>query len=332
MLRPRLLEEDGEDLPALEYPGTTLITGGTGDLGRLIARHLAAEHGAEHLLLASRSGGEPEAIAELRNELAETGAELAVVTCDLTDPEEVEGLIAGIPADRPLRSVIHAAGLLEDRVVEGLTHEQLDRVLAPKVDAAWHLHQATEGLSLERFVLFSSVAATLGGAGQGNYAAANAFLDALAAYRRSAGLPASSLAWGLWDQEEGMGGTLGEGERARLARSGIGRIDPGSGLRLYDGATAMDRALLLPLQLEKRALRALSRAGELRRRSPSWRRRLQPIPPGPGSPTGSLRAPLPSIAAWRSTSCAARWQHCSGTRRAPRSTRSRISRHSASTR
>ena len=177
-----------EATPAIDPERTVLITGATGGLGALIARHLAERHGARHLLLVSRSGPEAEGAKELQAELEELGAEATIAACDVSDREALEELLASIPAEHPLGAVIHCAGALADGTVETLDPEQLDRVFAPKVDAAWNLHELTADLDLSAFVLFSSAAGTLGGPGQANYAAANVFLDALAQKRQAEGL------------------------------------------------------------------------------------------------------------------------------------------------
>ncbi|MFB9968215.1 SDR family NAD(P)-dependent oxidoreductase [Sinosporangium siamense] len=227
--------------------GTVLVTGGTGALGGLIARHLVTGHGVRDLLLASRRGGAE--AGELVAELTALGARVEVEACDVADRDSLAALLAG----RPLTGVVHAAGVLDDGVLTSLTDESLDRVLRPKADAAWHLHELTAHLPLTAFVLFSSAAATFGNAGQGGYAAANAFLDGLAAHRRSEGLPATSLAWGMW--EHGMAGALGDADRARLARAGAVPLTESEGLALFDAALPLGEPVLLPVHLDLAALR-----------------------------------------------------------------------------
>ncbi|MGO4758261.1 beta-ketoacyl reductase, partial [Streptomyces sp. 2MCAF27] len=181
---------------AFDPDGTVLITGGTGTLGAVLARHLVGRHGVRHLLLASRRGPDAPGATELGAELAELGAEVTVRACDSGDRAALADLIARIPTGHPLTGVVHAAGVLDDATVSSLTPRHLDTALTPKADAAFHLHELTRHAQLRAFVLFSSAAGVLGAAGQGNYAAANAFLDALAEHRRAQGLPALSLAWG----------------------------------------------------------------------------------------------------------------------------------------
>ncbi|MFC9788957.1 SDR family NAD(P)-dependent oxidoreductase [Rhodococcus sp. NPDC127528] len=233
--------------------GTVLITGGKGTIGRLIARHLVERHGVRRLVLTGRRALDPEGAAELRAEFAESGAEVGVVACDVADRTEVAALLAGIP---DLSGVIHAAGVLEDATAATLTEHQLHAVLRPKVDGAWHLHELTRDRDLSAFVLFSSAAGVLGGAGQANYAAANVFLDALAQHRRARGLPATSMAWGLWDRPSGMTSHLNTADLDRLQRDGIDTISPESGLALFDAALAVNRPLIVPIRLSKRAPRS----------------------------------------------------------------------------
>ncbi|MFG2360013.1 type I polyketide synthase, partial [Streptomyces sp. NPDC048521] len=236
--------------------GTVLVTGGTGGLGALFARHLVAEYGVRRLLLTSRRGAQAPGAQELVAELRGLGAEVTVAACDVADRAALAALLETVPEGRPLTAVVHAAGVLDDATVATMSDRQLRTVLSAKVDAAWNLHLLTQDLPLTAFVLFSSVAGTLGTAGQGNYAAGNAFLDALAQYRRASGRPAVSLAWGLWERESGMGGALDAGALARLARSGIAGIGDAQGLRLFDTAMALDRPVLAPVHLNPAALQA----------------------------------------------------------------------------
>ncbi|MCW5254697.1 SDR family NAD(P)-dependent oxidoreductase [Streptomyces sp. SHP 1-2] len=245
----------------LDPEGTVLITGGTGGLGALFARHLAERHGAKHLLLVSRRGPAADGVPELLAELAALGADARAAACDVSDRDQLAALLAGL--DRPLRAVIHSAGVLDDGVIESLTPEQVERVMRPKIDAALHLHELTADSDLTAFVLFSSLAALIGSPGQANYAAANAFLDALAADRRAAGLPATSLAWGLWGDATGMTGELGDAEIARLARLGVAPLSNELGLELFDTSARLDEPLLVPARLDQPALRAQAQSGLL---------------------------------------------------------------------
>ncbi|WP_449344028.1 SDR family NAD(P)-dependent oxidoreductase [Streptomyces pactum] len=275
LLAPRLVRADtappGGARP-LDPDGTVLITGGTGGLGALFARHLAERHGVRHLLLVSRRGADADGAAELAADLGSLGAEVRIEACDVSDREQLAGLVKSL--ERPLTAVVHAAGVLDDAVIGSLTPERLARVMRPKADAAWHLHELTAGTELSAFVLFSSVAALIGSPGQGNYAAANAVLDALAARRRAAGLPASSLAWGLWADATGMTGHLGRDELARLEQMGVIALTAELGRELFDQALGADTPLLAPVQLDPAALRAQARAGLL----PPLLRRLARVP------------------------------------------------------
>ncbi|MGP3976832.1 amino acid adenylation domain-containing protein [Streptomyces sp. 8N114] len=264
--------------PAFPADGTVLITGASGTLGGLVARHLVAEHGVRHLVLVSRQGSE-----ELADELTATGATASSAVCDVSDREALAELLASIPSDRPLRAVVHAAGALDDGVIGSLTPERLRAVLSAKADGAWNLHELTEGLDLSAFVLFSSVAATLGTAGQGNYAAANAVLDALAHHRRGLGLPALALGWGLWAERSALTGRLGAADLARLTGAGVRPLATGEGLALLDAALGADRAHLLPARLDLTALD--SAQGTLpplfRALAPARRRRTAATSAGP---------------------------------------------------
>ncbi|WP_458089996.1 type I polyketide synthase [Streptomyces malaysiensis] len=247
--------------PAWDPEGTVLVTGATGTIGGVIARHLVAEGGVRHLLLAGRRGPDAEGAAELRLELEELGAEVTLAACDVADREALAALLATVPAAHPLTAVVHTAGVLDDGVVSSLTPERIDRVLRPKVDAALALDELTRDLDLSALVLFSSIAGTFGGMGQGNYAAANAFLDAFAQHCRAQGRPVQSHAWGLWAQRSEMTGKLAGADLNRLARGGIIPFSSEDGARLFDAARAVDAAVVLPMRLDTAGLGA--RSGEV---------------------------------------------------------------------
>jgi NADPH:quinone reductase-like Zn-dependent oxidoreductase/NAD(P)-dependent dehydrogenase (short-subunit alcohol dehydrogenase family) len=246
-----------------EDEGTVMITGGTGGLGAVLARHMVVDRGVRNLLLVSRAGEAASGASLLGEELGRLGANVRIASCDVSDREQLRALIDSIPPEAPLHGVVHAAGVLDDATIGSLTPEQVARVLAPKVDGAWHLHELTRGLDLDTFVLFSSVAATLGGPGQGNYAAANAFLDALAVNRRTLGLPATAMAWGPWEQETGMTSQLDEADLARMARWGMLTFSHERGLECFEAARATDHAQLVLAHLDTAALRARARGEEL---------------------------------------------------------------------
>ncbi|MFD1543435.1 SDR family NAD(P)-dependent oxidoreductase [Nonomuraea guangzhouensis] len=241
----------------LDRPGTVLVTGGTGGLGALVAGHLVAEHGVRDLLLVGRRGLDAPGAEKLRAELTEQGARVEVAACDVADRDALAALLGRVAPDRPLTAVVHTAGVVADGVIDSLTPAQVDTVWQPKAEAAWHLHELTEDLDLSAFVLFSSSAGTLDAAGQGNYAAANAFLDALAAHRGAAGLPAVSLAWGMWAPEVGgMTAQLGEADLRRLRRSGLLPLSAEAGLALFDESLGRDEAALVPIRLDLTAMRS----------------------------------------------------------------------------
>ncbi|WTL36059.1 SDR family NAD(P)-dependent oxidoreductase [Nocardia sp. NBC_01503] len=268
---PRSLRQLGEarhigkivlTLPApLDPNGTVLITGGTNSaLAIETARHLVTRYGVKHLLLAGRRGPDA-ASSEVAEQFSVLGAELTVVACDVADRDALSATLAGIPRDQPLTAVIHAAGVLDDGLVEGQDSARLRRVMRPKVDGAWHLHELTRDRDLAAFVLFSSVVGTLGNAGQSTYAAANGFLDGLAEHRRGAGLAASSLAWGLW-ADAGMAATLGNSDLVRMARAGILPMSADTGLRALDAALDSGLGVLVPARLDPAATAT---------KSPLWR-------------------------------------------------------------
>ncbi len=271
VLAPRLARAPGEEARGAEGAGvldpgrSVLVTGGTGVLGGLVARHLVAEHGVRSVVLASRRGLDAPGAAELRDELEQLGARVVVVACDVSDREQVVRLLAEVPEELPLGAVVHTAAVLDDGVIGSLSPARLEGVLAAKADAAWHLHELTRDMELDAFVLFSSGAGVVGAPGQGNYAAANALLDALAAHRRARGLAGVSIAWGLWEPESGLTGGLGEVDRARLRRAGVLGLSSGEGLALFDRACASGEPLLVGMRLDVGVLRGQARAGLLPR-------------------------------------------------------------------
>ncbi|HWO67894.1 MAG TPA: SDR family NAD(P)-dependent oxidoreductase, partial [Umezawaea sp.] len=238
--------------------GTALVTGGTGAIGRLVARHLVTDLGARNLVLLSRRGDRADGAEELRDELTALGADVTVVAGDAGDPDTLSGVIGAIPADRPLTAVFHVAGALDDGLADDLTTERLSAVLRPKVDAAWRLHELTEHLDLSSFVLFSSVAGTTGSAGQANYAAANAFLDALAEHRHRLGLPATSLAWGPWSVSGGMVDRLATRDARRVTAGGMIPFEPDEGVAVLAAAAARPEATLVPVRWDHEHLAARS--------------------------------------------------------------------------
>ena len=234
--------------------GTVLITGGTGMAGSALARHLVTRYRAAHVLLVSRSGLQAEGVAELVAQLQDAGAQVSVVACDVADREAVAGLLAHVPPRYPLRAVIHAAGVLDDGLISSLTPDRMDTVLGAKVDGAWNLHELTKDMDLSAFVVFSSMAGIVGTPGQGNYAAANSFLDGLIAYRRHHGLPGLSMAWGLWEQASAMTRHLGDLDKARMSRVGLATLSTEQALELFDAAIVADRGVVVASRLDQDAL------------------------------------------------------------------------------
>ncbi|MFC5216431.1 SDR family NAD(P)-dependent oxidoreductase [Streptomyces coerulescens] len=275
--------------------GTVLITGGTGGLGAEVARHLVTAHGVRDLLLVSRRGPEAPGAAELTAELEQLGAQVDVRACDVAD----RAALAGVLDDVELTGVVHAAGVLDDVLVTGLTPERLARVLAAKADSARHLDRLTRGRRLSAFVLFSSFAGVVGNPGQAAYAAANNALDALAAARRAEGLPAVSLAWGMWATGSGMGGTLDAAELERMARQGYPALDTGHGLALLDAALLLDVPTAVPAALRIPALAETGHdalPGVLHDLVPAARRRREarrPLGAGGGELADRLRGLRP---------------------------------------
>ncbi|WP_443045419.1 type I polyketide synthase [Streptomyces sp. MOE7] len=232
--------------------GAVLVTGASGVLAGVVVRHLVSACGVRRVVLVSRRAAD-----QLAAEVRELGAEAVVVACDVAD----RGVLAGVFAAHRISAVVHAAGVLDDGVVGALSPERVAGVLRPKVDGAVVLDEVSRGVDLKAFVLFSSAAGTLGGPGQGSYAAANAFLDALAQRRRALGLPATSLGWGFWEERSGLTGHLGRADLNRMSRVGIAPMTSLEGLALFDAACATDEPMLLPMRLETSALRALAASG-----------------------------------------------------------------------
>ncbi|MDH6710861.1 acyl transferase domain-containing protein/thioesterase domain-containing protein/acyl carrier protein, partial [Kitasatospora sp. MAA19] len=256
---PRFAALAASDPAAVDLSaGTVLVTGASGALGRLVTRHLVDHHGVRDLLLVNRSGE----MAGLRAELESAGATVEVAACDVAERDQVAALLSS----RPVRAVVHAAGVLDDGVIESLTDEQLSRVLRPKLDGAWNLHELTGDTTL--LVLFSSIAGILGSAGQAAYAAANSALDALAAHRTARGLPALSLAWGPWTTEIGM-----SAGRRRLERAGVVPLSPEEALALFDVALTRPEPLLVPVHPD---LAALSAAAQRHQVPPIWHGLVRP--------------------------------------------------------
>jgi mycoketide-CoA synthase len=250
-------------MPDTWASGTVVITGGTGMAGSALARHVVANHGVRNLVLIGRRGPDAPGAAELAAELQATGAAVSLVACDAADRPALAKVLADIPVQHPLSAVIHTAGVLDDAVVTSLTPERVDAVLRAKVDAAWNLHELTRDTPISAFVMFSSMAGLVGSSGQANYAAANSFLDGLAVHRRTRGLPATSLGWGLWDQTSSMTGALDAVDFARFARDGIVAMSSTEALQLLDTAMALDQPFLLPARIDTTALRAKFDGGTL---------------------------------------------------------------------
>ncbi|MBB5627505.1 acyl transferase domain-containing protein/aryl carrier-like protein [Sphaerisporangium krabiense] len=250
-LVPRLARAASPSVTRFPADGTVLITGGTGALGMAVARHLVDAHGVRRLLLLSRGGSAAEGFEE---ELTAKGARVSVVACDAADRGQLDRVLAGIPGEHPLTAVVHAAGVVDDGVIETLTPARLAEVLRPKADAAWHLHELTKDRDLRAFVLFSSLAGTLGSPGQANYAAANAYLDALAARRHADGLPALSVAWGAW-AGGGMASRAAGTGPARRAHAGMAALSPADALALFDLAGGAGEAAVVAAHLDLRVMR-----------------------------------------------------------------------------
>ncbi len=258
--RLRIAEPPVEPARAVFDPTrTVLVTGGTGRLGALIARHVVAAHGVRSVLLASRRGPDAEGAAQLAAELESLGAQVAVRACDVGDRDAVRALLEHVPAEWPLGAVVHAAAVGGSGLIESLAAESVEEVLRPKVDGAWHLHELTAGLGLSAFVLCSSAAGVVGDPGAAHVGAANTFLDALAAHRRAQGLSATSIAWGLWQPT--ADDAVGPSQLAPLTLMGIKGLATEEGLQLLDLACAGADPLRVALRLDFAVLREQARNG-----------------------------------------------------------------------
>ncbi|MFC3512280.1 SDR family NAD(P)-dependent oxidoreductase [Amycolatopsis halotolerans] len=235
----------------LASDGTVLVTGGTGALGGLLAGHLAAAHRVRHLLLVSRRGAEAPGAEDLRRRLASLGASVSFAACDTADRASLAAVLASVPSAHPLTAVVHAAGALDDGLFAEMTPERLDTVLRAKTDAAVNLHELTRDLDLRAFVLYSSLVGVTGAPGQSAYAAANAFLDALAHHRRQLGLPAVSIAWGYWREETSLTARLGTTDWARVARQGFAPMAAEQALSGFDAAVELDRPAVVVTALRE---------------------------------------------------------------------------------
>ncbi|MFL6124178.1 acyltransferase domain-containing protein, partial [Actinophytocola sp.] len=253
---PRLTRAEAAPTRAVFRPEGTVLVSGAGTLGGLAARQLVAHHGVRRLVLASRRGRAADGVDELVAELTARGADVSVVACDLADREQVAALLA---EHRPT-SVVHTAGVFNAGVIGTLTHEALAAAFAPKVTAVRHLDELTRDADLDAFVVYSSASSVFMGAGSGGYAAANAFLDGLMAHRRAAGLPGLSIAWGPWQLATGMGDTIDEETLSRMSRregrGGVGGLGAEEGMDLFDAAVGSPHALLVPVKLDLREVRA----------------------------------------------------------------------------
>ncbi|MCX4904318.1 type I polyketide synthase [Streptomyces sp. NBC_00878] len=266
-----------------------LITGGLGWLGRITARHLVEHHGVRQLILMGR--GAPGADAErVIADLRDLGARVRTVACDAADRAALAGVLDELAGDGVrIGGVVHAAGFLEGGLLTELTADDLERSLRPKVDAAVHLHELTACLGLSAFVVYSSVASTLNSAGQGAYAAANAFLEGLMEQRHAAGEPGVAIVWGQWDVSGGMGSTLTDAQINRMARAGVLLIPVEQGLRFLDAAVHGDRPVAVAGRWDRDALAAQHRGGALPRLLESL------LPADAGKPGGGEYPPSPTL-------------------------------------
>ncbi|KUN90410.1 hypothetical protein AQJ67_44135 [Streptomyces caeruleatus] len=279
--------------------GTVLITGGTGTLGGLVARDWVQRHGVRHLLLVSRQGPSAPGSQELVDELTGLGAQVRVMACDVSDRAALTAVLDTIPDEHRLTAVVHTAGVVDDGMVTSLTPERVDAVMRPKADAAWYLHEATAGLDLAAFVLFSSLSGVLGAAGQAGYAAANSVLDAIAQQRAAGGESAVSVAWGMWAPTSALTGQLSETDRLRIGATGVVPLTAEEGTALLDRAVRSGRSLVAGLRWDPAGVRAGQPVSGLLRglvRGPVRRRSLATVRDGEAAGT-ALRQRLAGLSA-----------------------------------
>jgi NADP-dependent 3-hydroxy acid dehydrogenase YdfG len=281
-------DPDAGATPRFDPDGTVLITGGTGTLGGIVARHLARTHGVRSFLLTSRRGSDAPGAQALVADLEAAGAATTIAACDVADRDALAAAIgAAVP---PVRAIIHTAGLLADGVIGSTSPERFDAVWGPKADGARNLHELAGDLDLDltAFVVFSSTAGILGAAGQANYAAASVYLDGLVAQRQAQGLPATSLAWGLWQEASGLTGDLDDTDLARMRRTGVVPLSTADALDLFDRAVQHD-GVVVPLGLD---LAAVRRAAGTMPVPGVWRRLLGDSGPDSSSDTSDAGAAL----------------------------------------
>ena len=294
-LRPyRAVPDDDGRGNLFDRHSHVLITGGLGTLGRLVALHLVERYGVRRLLLTGRRGAATPGAGAFLDELAVLAPQVkvTVAACDIADRAALAEVLAAVPEEHPLTGVVHAAGVLDDAVIERLDPDRLDQVLLPKAEAAVHLHDLTANLNLSAFVMFSSLAGVLGSAGQANYAAANAVLDGIARLRHAEGLPALSIAWGLWADQSTMTDGLGETDRLRMARSGVAAMSAAEGLTLFDTAVTTGAPALAAARLDLSALDPGTAPALLRALVPYAGPPMAPASGRDATPATSLRSRL----------------------------------------
>ena len=257
MERASLVASPPVGLPLLRADGAVLVTGGLGDLGGRVARRLVASHGVCDLVLTSRRGMESPRADAFVSELARLGAKATVVGGDIADPDSLRSIMQIFTSDRPLRGVIHAAGVVDSGILLSLTPQKCVTTFAPKVEGLWNLHQLTKNMDLDLFMMFSSISGIMGLPGLANYAAANSFIDVLAYLRQAQGLPATSVAYGTWGGDgDGMATSLVSTTRAHLSQLGLGFLAPEVGLKLFEQAVHQGRALTVAAALDLQRLKA----------------------------------------------------------------------------